>query len=292
MPLTATKNLTMEPEKLSNRQFELFREFIYRHSGIRVDLAKVTLVSNRIRRRLKACQQDDFDTYYRYLNSPAGVGELELFLDAVTTNETHFFRTPHHFDWFKGPFLDELALRPHAGSQPRRLRVWSAACSTGEEPYSVAVCVQESAIKLRGWKTTILGTDISEAVLRDARLGVYRKRSLDEVSDARLKRHFEVSPDGATYTVRPAVREMVEFRRHNLMEPLKLPPFDCIFIRNVLIYFDRASKQVVINHLVNSLAPGGYLVVGPSEGIYDMLSPLVKRSTFAYQKPPIGGPRS
>ena len=88
--------------------------------------------------------------------------------------------------------------------------------------------------------------------------------------------------------MRPPLREMVEFRRHNLMEPLKLPPFDCIFIRNVLIYFDRASKHEVIKNLVHALAPGGYLVVGPSEGIYDMLSPLAKRSTFAYQKPQAG----
>ncbi|MCY2965712.1 MAG: protein-glutamate O-methyltransferase CheR [Planctomycetota bacterium] len=284
MPLIAIQTQPMEPDKLSTRQFELFREFIYRHSGIRVDLAKVTLVSNRIRRRLKACQQADFDTYYKFLNSAAGASELEQFLDAVTTNETYFFRTPHHFDWFKGEFLDELVLRPQAGAHSKKLRVWSAACSTGEEAYSIAICVQESAIKLHGWKTTIVGTDISEAVLRDARVGTYKKRSLDEVSESRLRRQFDASADDATYTVRPALREMVEFRRHNLMEPLKLPPFDCIFIRNVLIYFDRASKQVVINNLVNALAPGGYLVVGPSEGIYDMLSPLVKRSTFAYQK--------
>lgn len=129
-----------------------------------------------------------------------------------------------------------------------------------------------------------MGTDISEAVLRDARKGIYRQRSVEEVSEQRLKRHFEASPDDHTFTLRPNLREMVEFRRHNLMEPLRQPPFDCIFIRNVLIYFDRESKQVVINRLLASLAPGGYLVVGPSEGIYDMLNPLTKRSTFAYQK--------
>ncbi len=285
MPPVETKLVSMEPDKLSPRQFELFRDFIYRHSGIRVDAAKVTLASNRIRRRLRACQLDDFESYYQYLNSPAGTGELELFLDAVTTNETHFFRTPHHFEWFKDEFLSEFSLRPHTGTQPRKLRVWSAACSTGEEPYSVAICVQESAVKLRDCKATIVGTDISEAVLREARLGCYRKRSLEEVSEQRLKRHFEAAADGTTFTLRPQLREMVEFRRHNLMEPLRLAPFDCIFIRNVLIYFDRDSKLVVIKNLINLLTPGGYLVVGPSEGIYDMLHPLVKRSTFAYQKP-------
>lgn len=284
MPPSHAMNSPVEPDKLSNQQFELFREFIYRHSGIRVDAGKITLMSNRVRRRLRATKIGDFGSYYHFLTSPAGASEMEMFLDAITTNETHFFRTPHHFDWFKGAFLDELVQRSHSRAGQRTLRVWSAACSTGEEAYSIAICVKESALKLRGWKSTILGTDISEAVLRDARAGVYRQRSLEEVSQQRLKRHFEASPDGDCFTLQPNLRDMVEFRRHNLMEPLRLPPFDCIFIRNVLIYFDRDSKQVVINHLLSSLATGGYLVVGPSEGIYDMLHPLTKRSTFAYQK--------
>lgn len=276
----------MDPDKLSNRQFELFREFIYRHSGIRVDAGKITLATNRIRRRLRATGYKDFESYYAFLNSPAGASELEMFLDAVTTNETHFFRTPHHFDWFKEEFLDEFLGRPRRATAARKLRLWSAACSTGEEPYSLAICVQESAVKLRGWETTILGTDISAAVLRDARNAVFRPRSLEAVSEQRLKRHFEKSSGSESFTLRSNLRAMVEFRAHNLMERLSLPAFDCIFLRNVLIYFDRESKQVVIDHLVASLAPGGVLVVGPSEGIYDMLTPLLaKLTTFAYQKP-------
>lgn len=116
-------NLPVEPEKLSKRQFELFRDFIYRHSGIRVDAAKITLASNRIRRRLRATKIADFESYYTLLTSPAGVSELEMFLDAVTTNETHFFRTPHHFDWFKGAFLDELVLRPFRGRAAHAARL-------------------------------------------------------------------------------------------------------------------------------------------------------------------------
>ena len=133
-----------------------------------------------------------------------------------------------------------------------------------------------------------MGTDISEAVLKDAREAVYRKRSLDEVSPVQLKRYFDALPDGASWQVRPAVRALVEFRWHNLMEPLRLPAFDCIFIRNVLIYFDRESKQAVIRHLFQALAPGGYLVVGPSEGVYDLLDAFVKKNAFLYQKPEPG----
>jgi len=288
MPFPASPALTMEPDKLSPRQFELFRDFIYRKSGIRIEATKITLLTNRIRRRVKSRDLADFEAYYRMLVSPAGEAELEQFLDEVTTNETSFFRTPHHFEWFKGPFLDEMVARPGLAST-RKVRIWSAACSTGEEPYTLAICLAEAAIKLRDWKVSVLATDISEAVLRQARAGIYRLRALQEMSEQRLKRHFEPQADGESFGIRPALKSMVEFRRHNLMEPHPGPPFDCVFIRNVLIYFDRDSKQVVINNLIRALAPGGYLVVGPSEGIYDMLGMLTKHSHFAYQKPLSGG---
>lgn len=273
-----------DSEKLSPQQFGRFRDFIYRQSGIRVDVSKVTLVSNRIRRRLRDGAFADYDAYYAHLTSPQGAGELELFLDAITTNETHFFRTPGHFEWFRGDFLAEMILHQRKSARAPALRVWSAACSTGEEPYSLAICAAENSLRLKNWKVSIVGTDISEAALKEARQGEYRERSLDEVSPPQLKRYFDAQPDGKSWIVKPAVRELVEFRRHNLMEPLRLPPFDCIFIRNVLIYFDRESKQAVIRNLIGALARGGYLVVGPSEGIYDMLEPLVKRATYLYQK--------
>lgn len=273
-----------EPEKLSPQQFGRFRDFIYRQSGIRMDVSKVTLVSNRIRRRLRAGAFADFDAYYSHLTSREGLGELEQFLDAITTNETHFFRTPAHFEWFKREFLAEMIANQRQSAQPAALRVWSAACSTGEEPYSLAICAAEDGLRLKNWKITIVGTDISEAALKDARQGIYRERSLEEVSPTQRKRYFDAQPGGKSWQVKPAVRELVEFRRHNLMQPLGLPPFDCIFIRNVLIYFDRESKQAVIKHLIGAMAPGGYLVVGPSEGIYDMLEPLEKRASCIYQK--------
>jgi chemotaxis protein methyltransferase CheR len=273
-----------EPEKLTPKQFDAFRDFIYRQSGIRIDPGKITLASNRIRRRLRAGDFADFDSYYRHLTSAQGKSELEQFLDAITTNETHFFRTPNHFEWFRGEFVAELLARERHGTHPRSVRIWSAACSTGEEPYSLAICLAENSLRMKDWKLHIIGTDISEAVLRDARNATYKPRVLEGVSPTQLRRYFEACEDGQTYRVRQPVRDLVEFRWHNLMEPLRLPAFDCIFIRNVLIYFDRESKKVVIKNLIQALARGGYLVVGPSEGIYDMLEPLVKHSAFLYQK--------
>lgn len=274
----------MELETLTPKEFDSFRDLIYRESGNRIDPSKVLLVSNRIRRRLRAGAFTSFQSYYAFLTSPQGEEEMEYFLDAVTTNETHFFRTPSHFDWFRDSFLAEVAARDPEGGKGRTLRVWSAACSTGEEAYSLAICLAENQIRLRDWKPTVLGTDISNRVLKEAREGVYRRKAIEELDETYLKRYFDASEEEGTWTVRPNLKKRVEFRRHNLMEPLRGSLFDCIFIRNVLIYFDRESKRKVIENLINSLARGGYLVVGPSEGIYDMLEPLVKRSIFLYQK--------
>lgn len=274
----------LEPDKLTREQFGLYRDFIYRHSGIRVEVSKIALVTNRIRRRLKAHGLTDFDDYYRLLTTTGSDNEIASFLDAVTTNETSFFRTPQHFTWFQDEFLPACVARQAKPAELPPVRVWSAACSTGQEPYSLAMCVQESTLRLAGRKVSILGTDISAEALREARQGIYKQRAVEDVDPQRRSRSFRASTDGTTYAIRPQLKELVEFRSHNLMTPLRATPFDCIFIRNVLIYFDRASKQRVVALLIQSLAPGGYLVIGPSEGIYDMLAPLVKKKTFLYQK--------
>lgn len=275
----------MELETLTPQEFDRFRELIYRESGNRVDPSKVMLISNRIRRRLRAGDFPDFQSYYKFLTSPEGAGEMEFFLDAVTTNETHFFRTSSHFDWFREQFIPEIVAKEVEGTRGKSLRVWSAACSTGEEAYSLAICLAENMFRFRDWKLTILGTDISSRVVKEAREGVYKKKAIEEIDEAHLKRYFDFSEKEETWTARSTLKKLVEFRRHNLMEPLKGSPFDCIFLRNVLIYFDRESKKQVIENLIRSLTRGGYLVVGPSEGIYDMLEPMEKRAIFLYQKP-------
>ena len=274
---------TMELERLTTKQFERFQSFIYDRCGIKIDISKVTLVSNRIRRRLKAGNFTDFDEYYSHLTSKKGNGELESFLDAITTNETFFFRTPATFDWLKNDFVKELLTAKSEGKRLPSLRVWSAACSFGDEPYSIAMCLSEASVLLRDWKITILGTDISETALLGARNAVYKQHSLQEMDAARIRRYFSEDETGL-WQLRPNIAQMVQFKNHNLMQALREPPFDCIFLRNVLIYFDRNSKTTVIDNIVRSLAPGGYLVVGPSEGIYDMLAMLTKRGPFLYQK--------
>lgn len=273
-----------ELAQLTTEQFAAFQAFIYSVSGIRIQDGKVTLLSNRIRRRLRETGIETFDEYYRRLVGRRLPGELEQFIDVVTTNETHFFRTANHFEWFAGPFLDELIARADTGEHPRSLKAWSAACSTGEEPYSLAICLAENAARLAGWQVSIVGTDISETVLAVARRASYPERSLEQVDAPRRTRHFTASADGTEWTLTPSVTRPCEFRRHNLLEPMRGGPFDCIFIRNVLIYFDRESKQRAVAHLIDALAPGGYLVVGPADGIYELLGALEKRSIFLYRK--------
>lgn len=278
--LAVQEIITLTPE-----QFTRFQQLIYRETGIRMQEGKVTLMSNRIRQRLRHHGISSFDEYYRLLSSGTVPGEMASFIDCITTNETHFFRTPGHFEWFGGPFLAEFATRVREGAHEPVLRVWSAACSTGEELYSLAICVVENAHRLVGCRRMLLGTDISEAVLARAREACYTSRALELVEQRRLDRAFVADPDGQHWTAKPAIRQGCEFRRHNLLEPMRGGPFDCIFIRNVMIYFDRGSKEVAVRHLIDALAPGGYLVVGPADGIHDLVGQLQKRDTFLYRKP-------
>jgi chemotaxis protein methyltransferase CheR len=281
---TRVNRAVWELTKLTSDEFTRFQEFIYRQTGIRMQEGKITLLSNRIRRRLRDLGLESFDDYYRLLAKGELAGELEQFIDAITTNETHFFRTGGHFEWFQGPFFDDLVARAAAGRHDRSLRAWSAACSSGEEAYSLAICLAEAGPRLAGWRLSVLGTDISEAMVAQARRATYRERALEQVSAERRRRHF-ITTDGQEWQVKPAFAKLCEFRRHNLLEPLRGQAFDCIFIRNVLIYFDRGSKELAVKHLVASLAPGGYLVVGPADGIYDMLGDLHRETTFLYRKP-------
>jgi chemotaxis protein methyltransferase CheR len=271
--------------ELTNEEFARFCGLIYRVAGIRIAENKRVMVSNRIRRRLRAMGITGFGEYYAHLTSPAGNGEMPLFLDAITTNETYFFRDPHHYDWLGESFLPEIAHQAALRKRPRRLRIWSAACSTGEEPYSIALKLLERKPLLAGWRLTVLGTDLSGAVLDAARAGRYDARAVRLVEPALRQAFFDEDPKTQRFSIKPEVKALVTWKQHNLLSPLKEDPFDCIFIKNVLIYFDKDSKQVVVRNLVESLAPGGYLVVGPTEGIYAMLDPLSKLKPWLYQKP-------
>ncbi|MFO0946081.1 MAG: protein-glutamate O-methyltransferase CheR [Planctomycetota bacterium] len=276
---------TLPFTEIDEKDFSRFQDYIYRAAGIRVGNHKRTLVSNRVRKRLRATGHSDFATYFRYLTSPKGVDEIPFFLDEITTNETYFFRDVHQYEWFGSEYVRELVNLARQGKRRRNLNVWSAACSTGAEPYSIALKIQEAIPATDDWTIRILATDLSGSVLEAAKEGVYDARSLQLVSPNQRRRFFRQRKGEERWEIHEGAKKLVEFRRHNLLSPVAGGPFDCIFIKNVLIYFDDQSKTTVVKNLLSSLTPGGYLVVGPAEGIFRMLDPLERVNAWLYRKP-------
>jgi chemotaxis protein methyltransferase CheR len=270
---------------LNDADFERFLALIYRVSGIRIPATKRVLVSNRVRRRLKSTGIADFNAYYTFLTSPSGTDEMPRFLDAITTNETYFFRDQHQFEWFGKTFLTEMLELAQAHRRPKSLRIWSAAASNGSELYSLALILQERKAALHDWSISLLGTDLSEAALQEAREATYDARDLRLVEADRRRRYFHEDPKSQRWTLNAEIRALPKWQVHNLMRPLATrEKFDCIFLKNVLIYFDAESKQIVARHMIECLAPRGYLVLGPTEMIPQMLEPLERRQPWLYQK--------
>jgi chemotaxis protein methyltransferase CheR len=269
---------------LSSEEFEKFRVLVYQQSGIRIAPGKQVMVANRLRRRLRETGAESFSAYYDLLTSMNGASELPRFLDEITTHETYFYRDKVHFEWFGKELIPELVRLARAGKRSRRLRVWSAACSTGEELYSLGIQLLGQKSQLAGWDVTMLGTDLSGASLAAARAGRYEARAVRLVPKGELQSYFDHDSEGGTWTVKPELRELATWKQHNLMRKLDTEPFDCIFLKNVLIYFDEASKRAVARNLMAALAPGGYLVVGLTEGVHAMLGGLQKRSAWLFQQ--------
>jgi chemotaxis protein methyltransferase CheR len=276
----------MHANELTEDEYRRFCTLIYRSAGIRIAENKRVLIANRVRRRLRATGIDTFAAYYAFITTPAGAAEMPLFLDAITTNETYFFRDPQHYAWVADAFLPGLAERARLHKHPRSVRIWSAACSTGEEPYSIGLKVLAARHLLPGWKVHIVGTDLSGAALAAARAGVYDDRAVHLVPADDRKRYFteDAQAHPRRWTARDELRTLVTWTLHNLMTPLREDPFDCIFLKNVLIYFDAESKKAVVKNVLAAMARDAYLVVGPTEGIYTMLDPLIKVKPWLYQK--------
>lgn len=241
---------------LNDRDFATVRQLIADYAGIKLSLQKRNMVYNRLLRRLRARGFDNFGDYLQLVQRE-GSDEKEAFVNALTTNLTAFFREPHHFE----------LLHAHAAKNARRgkpLRCWSNACSTGEEAWSIAMVLREAECP-----GEVLGTDIDTEVLNTARTGVYRMERTATLPPERLKRHFlrgTGSNDGLV-SVRPELRSMVRFGQLNLQSPAwpAQEPYDVIFCRNVVIYFDREFQKRLLARLADMLVPGGLLMVGHSE---------------------------
>ena len=248
--------------ELKEEHFKKISEIVYRSSGINLKKGKEALVRARLAKRLRARRMHDVQEYLDYLQSAEGSHEQALFIDAMTTNKTSFFREAEHFNYLRDQVLPEL--------KSRRLRFWSAACSSGEEPYTLAIWLRENMPDIDTRDALILATDISRRMLDKARLAVYPAEALQSLPSSQFKRYF-ISLNGqqaGNYRVVESIRKMVRLAWLNLLEPWPMKgPFNVIFCRNVMIYFDRPTQQQLINRFYELLEPGGYLFVGHSEGL-------------------------
>jgi len=253
-------------DSLSTKNFDMLAGLINDTCGIQMPPSKRTMLEGRLRRRVRALGLACLDDYCGFIFDADNLGEeFTHFINAVTTNKTDFFREPQHFDYLVDKILPELAKR---GSGP--VRVWSAASSTGAEPYTLAMVLEAFAADHPRFRYGILATDIDTDVLADGRRGIYAAQMADPIP-ADLRSAFIMEPKDATADVVrivPALRSVVGFAQLNLMDPAYPvgKPMDIIFCRNVLIYFDKPTQRKVVSRLVDSLAIGGYLFLGHSEG--------------------------
>lgn len=282
-----------EPEVLmSDEEFRLIRELIYSHCGLFFDNDSKYLLEKRLGRRLPLHQMSGFKDYYHFLRYNRGKEqELSDIMDILTTNETYFFREAFQLKAFTDEIMPEI-LTEKAKKRDRSLRVWSAGCSSGEEPYTIAMLLLEMGY-CKGWRVEIIGADISHRVLQQARKAVYGKSSFRATEDAYIKRYFR-EQDGS-YRIADEVKELVTISHLNLFDQNRLAllgKVDVIFCRNVIIYFDQTAKKKVVEAFYRTLREGGYLLLGHSESLMNISTAFSLRhlrNDMVYQKPRSSG---
>jgi chemotaxis protein methyltransferase CheR len=258
-----------EIKRLTEDEFKLFAKLIYDESGIFLKETKITLLSNRLRKRLYALKLDTFTQYYEYINGLADKRkEIESLIDVVSTNETYFFRNERQFEALTKQCLVDIAGQK---KDEKRLRIWSAGCSTGEEPYTLAICVLENQHLFPNWNIEIIATDIAPSVLEFAHKGSYSGRRIEKVPPDILKKYFTNNADNRElYEVNSEVKKYVTFQYLNLFSNPYPENLDIIFCRNVMIYFDKEHQKRLIAGFHRVLLKTGYLFIGHSETLHSI----------------------
>ncbi|HEY0947429.1 MAG TPA: protein-glutamate O-methyltransferase CheR [Opitutaceae bacterium] len=269
-------------------EYQFIRDLVYRHSRINLGPDKQELVSARLGKRLRAMRLPSLSDYCRLLQTPDGEAELGHLIDAISTNHTYFFREEEHFTALRSLILPDLAAR-RAAKRWASLRVWSAACSSGEEPYSIAITLAQQPRESAPWPWRIDATDISSRVLAKATAGIYPAEALARIDPGVVRTYFQTGygPQSGNYRVRPELAASVHFRQLNLLDgvpPFK-EPFHVIFCRNVMIYFDRPTQEELIARLTRQLLPGGWLLVGHSESLSGIRHTLKMVRPAVYRAP-------
>jgi chemotaxis protein methyltransferase CheR len=252
--------------QLTSAEFDRIRQLVREHTGISLSEAKRQLVYGRLSRRLRALKMSGFAEYIELLER-GEPEELEEFTNAVTTNLTSFFREPHHFEYLAREVLPKITAN---AASNRRLRLWCCAASTGEEPYSIAMVLREAQSLLAGWDAKLLATDLDSAVLATGSAGEYTAERFQTVSQQRLRKYFdETGAGGKRFRAREELKSLITFKQLNLMHEWPMRgPFDAIFCRNVIIYFDKATQRALFERMATMQRPGDYLFLGHSESLY------------------------
>ncbi len=273
---------------MRDSEFDFIRTLVYEHSRIQLGPDKRELVAARLGKRLRATKTDTIGHYCELLKAGDAEDELAHLIDAISTNHTFFFRENAHFDFLRQHIVPEMLAR-HRAERWSQFYVWSAACSSGEEPYSIAMTLNEALPRTSGWNWRIEGTDISHRILAKARNGIYRDDVVAKLPQSTIKSYFQrgIGPQEGNYRVRAELRSMVSYHHLNLLEgePPFREPFQVIFCRNVMIYFDRPTQEELVQKLTRRLVPGGYLLVGHSESLTGIKHSLQLVKPAIYRRP-------
>lgn len=254
---------------------------LYEVCGIKLHPGKEGLVKARLMKRLKALQISNFEDYLDYVEKDKAGEELVQLIDCLTTNKTDFFREPHHFDFLEKDIL------PQFQNVTRPVRIWSAGCSSGEEPYTLGIYLLQAFPRINQMDVKILATDISTKVLAEAKQGIYAKDQMADVPETLIEKYFHPATGAGenSYQVNKTIQNLISFARLNLMEnwPMR-GPFDLILCRNVMIYFDQPTRQQLVHRFWQILRPGGYLFVGHSESLTSWSQEFKYVQPAIYQK--------
>ncbi len=256
---------TLDRLAFTREDFDYLRHFVAAATGIVAGDDKYTLYYSRLAARLRRLGLADFRAYRDYLKQNPETESIEL-VNSLTTNLTSFFREPHHFD-----FIREQIVPARRRAGDKRMRIWSAGCSSGEEPYSIAITLLQSILDIAHWEIEIVATDIDSHVLASGVEGIYAYDRIAHLDATLRERYFRRDPasDGARVSICEEARRLVQFRHHNLLHPWPFHrPFDVIFCRNVVIYFSQDTKRWLVNRFAETLADGGHLFMGHSESLY------------------------
>ncbi len=271
-------------KEMTKREFDKFRELIYDHLGISLSDQKVSLLQSRLGKVAKKKGMNSYKELYNYFNENRGTASDVELEDAITTNVTSFFRESNQWVYLKKYFKDYLA-----DKRDRRLRIWSAACSSGEEPYSIAIFLHENLQNFAAWDIKILATDISDDILKKAIRGIYTEKEIEGVPKHILNRYFKkIKTSGLdTYAIDQKLKNMITFRKFNLVYGnygMFKNPIDIIFCRNVMIYFDKDVQAKINMHLSNLLCSDGLLLIGHSESVPYTVKGLKLAESSVYMK--------